>query len=59
MSRQIYFWKNKAKETLGLCMQESTCVRGHDACACRPEPACTCRVLETMKDKFSVLKTEV
>ena len=53
------FWKSKAKEIPRLHTQESTCVGNHDAYARRPEPARACRVLETMKDKFSVLKIEV
>ena len=52
MSKLIYFWKNKAKEALGMHTQELTCVRSHGACECRHDPVHACRVSKTMKCKF-------
>ena len=49
------FLKNMAKEALGMCMQESTYMHSHNACAHRHNPACACRVQETKQGKFFAL----
>ena len=49
------FLENKAKEALGMCTQESTYMRSHNACARRHNPVCACRVQETKQGMFSAL----
>jgi len=49
----------KTMETLGLCTHTRICVRRFDVCVYIHGPAYIARVLEIMKGKFPILKTEV
>ena len=52
MSKKIYFWKIKAKETLSLHTQARTCICRFDACVRRQWPTYTTRVPKTYGRKF-------